>query len=83
MLSLDISNSVISKYLLISKNIGLTNVLFYLHFNSSTLKLLIFQRKFSRIRKFTFRYEQFGMNFDFEISRVDCMLSELEISGDF
>ena len=34
-------------------------------------KLLIFKRKFSDTRKFTLRYEWFGMNFDFQISKVD------------
>ena len=35
------------------------------------LKLLVSQSKFSGTRKFTLRYQYFGMNFDFEISRVD------------
>ena len=36
-------------------------------------KLLISQIKFSGPRKFILRYQQFGMNFDFDVSRVDDM----------
>ena len=35
------------------------------------LKLLISQSKFSGTRKFTLRYQQFGMNLDFDISTVN------------
>ena len=47
---------------------------FIFHFNSLYLKLLISQRKFSGTRKFPLRYQWFGMNFDFEISRTDHIL---------
>ena len=43
----------------------------YIIINSCFLKLLISQSKFSGNRKFTMRYQQFGMNFKFEISRVE------------
>ena len=43
-----ISRALISRSTSISKNIVLTHSLFYLHFNSSNLKLLILQSKFSR-----------------------------------
>ena len=41
------------------------------HFNSFYLKLLLYQSKFSGIRKFTLGYQQFGMKIGFDISRVD------------
>ena len=42
-----------------------------LQFDSGYLKLLISQNKFSGSRKIILRYQQFEMNIDFEISRVD------------
>ena len=44
-LNLTISN-IISKFPLISKNIGWAHFLFYLHFNSFYLKLLVSQVNF-------------------------------------
>ena len=43
----------------------------YSIFNSSHIKLLISQSKFSGTRNFSLSYQLFGMNFEFEISRVD------------
>ena len=37
---------------------------------------MISQSKFSGTRKFTLRYQLFGMIFNFEISRVDCIRIE-------
>ena len=55
----DISNTVISKYPLISEKIVGTHFLFFpLHFNSEYFKLLISQSKF------TLKYLKFGINFD-------------------
>ena len=48
-----------------------------LNFNSSYLRILVSQSKFSVTRKFTLRYQQFGMSFNFEISRVGCILIEI------
>ena len=55
--TLDISNTDISKYRLISKNIEWTRFLLLINFNSGYLKLLISQSKFSGTRKFTLRYQ--------------------------
>ena len=52
---------------------------FYLHFKSCYPKLLISQSKLSGTRKFTLRYQLFGMNFDFKISIVDCFSFPLVI----
>ena len=63
--------------------------IFYLHFNFYNTKLLISQSKFSGIRKFTLRYQYSGMNFHFEISKVDfvlffsIMVLIVSVSGDF
>ena len=46
---------------------------FSLEFHSCNLKQLIFQSKFSGTRKFTLRYQQFEINFNFEIWRADCI----------
>ena len=48
----------------------------YLYFNSLYLKLLVSQNKLSGIRKDTLKYKLSEMNFDFEISRVDCISKE-------
>ena len=42
----DISNTDISKYPLMSMNIALTNFIFFLHFESYEIKLLISEIKF-------------------------------------
>ena len=42
-------------------------------FQLQIAQTLVFQRKFSRTRKFTLRGQLFGRKFDFEISGVDCM----------
>ena len=42
--------------------------------HSCYLKLMISESKFSGTRKFTSRYYEFGMTFDFEITRLDCNL---------
>ena len=60
------SNTDISKYSRVSKDIS------YLYFNSLYLKLLVSQSKLSEIRKDTLKYKLYEMNFDFEISGVDC-----------
>ena len=39
-------------------------------------KTVISQSKLSGARKVTLKYKKFGMNFDFEISRVDCISKE-------
>ena len=77
----DFSNTDISKYPLISKNIVQTELQFYLHFNSCYLKLLLSQSKFSAIRKFTLRYQWFGKNFNFEITRVGSIRNYFIIIG--
>ena len=69
--ALAISITDISKYPLISENIVWTNFLFFLHFNSFHLKLLVSQSKFSGTRKFTLRYQYFELNSDFEVLIVD------------
>ena len=51
-----------------------TYFIFSLHISSCHLKLLVFESKFSGSRKFTLRYQQFEMNFDFETSTVACKL---------
>ena len=61
------SKTDISKYPIKSKNIVWTHLLFYFHFSCYYLKLLTSQSKFSGTRKFALRYQQFGMNFDFDI----------------
>ena len=42
----------------------------------TTIQQLISQSKFSGTRKFTLRYQWFGVKFDFEISGVDCIFSD-------
>ena len=68
-LTLFISNIYLSKYL--SRHIK-NKVWINFPFCVLTVhpKLLIFQSKFSGTRKFTLKYQDFEMNFDFEISRV-------------
>ena len=63
--TLNISDTDISSYPFISKNTIWTYFLFHLHFNFRDFKLLISQSKFSGARKFTSRYQWFGMNFNF------------------
>ena len=75
--TLDSSNTDILKYHPILKIQFRLFSYFHLHFKSSHLKLLISQSKFSGTRKFILKYQQSGMNFDFEISRVDCNLRGL------
>ena len=45
--------------------------LFYI-FHLYNRKLLISQNKCSGTREFNLKYQKFGMNFHFEIPRVDC-----------
>ena len=61
-----------------------------LRFNSRYLKLLVFQSKVSGTRKFTLRYQEFEININLEISRVDrihqkqnCMLLSFPIIVSF
>ena len=42
-------------------------------FSTPVISNSLSQSKLSGTRKFTLGYEYFGFNFDFEISRVDCM----------
>ena len=42
-------------------------------------QLLVSHSKLSGSKKLTLRYQLFGVNFDFEISRVDCILIKLLI----
>ena len=57
LLSLVISNTDISMYSLISKNLSVKHLLFSVLFNLFYLKLLMPQGKFSVTRKFTLRYQ--------------------------
>ena len=66
------SNTDISKYRFISDNIIWMYFLLLFSFQLLLPQLLISQSKFSGTRKFTLRFQKFGMNFDFEISRADC-----------
>ena len=68
------SNTDISKYYIKEYSLD-TFPNFHLNFNFCYLKLMICQSKFSGTRKFTLRYQYFGMNFCSEIPRDDYMLS--------
>ena len=69
-LTLVISNSDISKYPLISKNIS-EHIPVFLHITTPVISnTRVSQSKFSGTRKFTSRYQEFETNFDYEISRV-------------
>ena len=48
----------------------------YLYFNSLYFQLQVSTSKLSGIRKDTLKYKMSKINFDFEISRVDCILKE-------
>ena len=72
------SNTDISKYSRVSKDILQTHLLSY--FNSLYLKLLVSQSKLSWTRKGTWKYQLSEMNFDFEISRVDCRRQKYSFS---
>ena len=70
-----ISNTDISKSLLISKNTFTMHLPFFFTFQLRIyLKLLVSLSKFSDTRKFTLRYQAFEMNFDFETVGNECNL---------
>ena len=62
--TLGISNTDISKYRFISDNIIWMYFLLLFSFQLLLSQLLISQSKFSGTRKFTLRFQKFGMNFD-------------------
>ena len=73
-----ISQTVISQTVMSQIVISQSTLLYQRHMSYFifilAFKLLISQSKFSGTRKFTLKYQLFGINFDFEISIVDCSL---------
>ena len=72
---LSISQTLISQCIHLYQRIQFRHISdFYFHFNSCLSKTTGISKKNSGARKFTLRYQYFGMNFDLEISRVSCSL---------
>ena len=66
-----ICRTLISQNTLVYQRIYSRHI-YYLYFNSLYLKLLVSQSKLSWIIKDTLKYKLSELNFDFEVSRVDC-----------
>ena len=74
--TLNISNTDISKYPLISKyTVQISYFNYFL--NSCYLKLLISRNKFSGTRKFNLGDQVFGLSFDFEVNCIHIKANQL------
>ena len=71
------------KHLMCQKNLSLDTFLLSFTYQHLLSQTTCISNKFSGTRKFTLRYHQFGMTFDFAVSRVDCTIHLLDILSNF